>query len=388
VTISYRSLVQPPDSPGGPAFGVRPSKGGVSGAGSGFLVIPENVSSDVSHVTWDLSAFGAGASAITTFGEGAFDLKGAPAALMQGWYMAGKLKRYPETGDRNGFSASWLGDFPFDEQAEMDYIGGAYDYLGEFFAYLNPPPRYRVFMRQLDTPPYGGATALANSFMLSRGPAEPDEIGEPGPRGTFFHEMIHQWVGGIDAPYGVSSWFSEGLTTYYTHVLPMRGGFMPVNDFAEEINELSRKYYANPARTMSAEEITKVGFGDGDIRHIPYQRGALYFADLDSKLRAASGGERTLDMFMREIFQRRETDPAFEFNHDQWIALVTAEAGPSAREEFESVILNGGLIVPAADAFGPCFEGRDIVYGAGDAALEGVEWVRVEGVSDEECRNR
>lgn len=389
VTISYRSAVQPPDSPGGPAFGIRPSKGGVSGAGSGFLVIPENVVSGVSHVEWDLSAFGDGASAVTTFGEGAFELEAPPAALMQGWYIAGLVERYPAEGDRNGFSAAWLGDFPFDEHAEMEFIGGAYEYLGDFFAYLDPAPRYRVFMRQLDTPPYGGATALANSFMLSRGPARPDEAGQTGPRSTFFHEMIHQWVGGIDAPYGVSSWFSEGLTTYYTHVLPMRGGFTSIDEFAEGINGLSKSYFGNPARTMTAQEITEVGFGTNanDIRHIPYQRGALYFADLDSKIRAASGGARNLDIFMREIFERREADPDFTFNHDAWIELVEAETGAYAKEQFESVILDGAVIAPASDAFGPCFATRDIVHEVDGAALDGVEWVRVEGVADEECRN-
>lgn len=386
VTVSYSSAVQPPDSPGGPAFGIRPAAGGVSGAGSGFLVIPENVSSIASHVTWDLSAFGERASAISTFGEGAFVLEGPPAALTQGWYMAGPLERFPERGDHNGFSAAWLGDFPFDEQSEMAYAGDVYDYLGAFFAYLDPAPRYRVFMRQLDTPPYGGGTALANSFMLSRGPARPDESSETGPRGTFFHEMIHQWVGGVDAPHGVSSWFSEGLTTYYTHVLQLRGGYVSVDDFVKGLNRLSENYYSNRARTMSAEEITKVGFGDGDIRHIPYQRGALYFADLDSKIRAASGGARTLDVFMRELFERRETDPAFVFNHDAWVELVSREIGADARESFEAVILDGEVIFPPSDAFGACFSSRQIKYEIEGKVLGGLQWTRSDAHSDAECR--
>lgn len=390
VTISYRSLVQPTGGPPGPAFGIRPSAGGVSGAGAGFLVIPENVSSARSHVGWDLSAFGDNASAITTFGEGAFELEGPPAALMQGWYMAGPLERYPENGHRNGFSASWLGEFPFDEHAEMAFVGEAYAYLGDFFGYLDPPPRYRVFMRLMTTPPYGGGTALGNSFMLSRGPAEPEEIGKPGPRSTFFHEMIHQWVGGIEAPYGVNSWFSEGLTTYYTHVLPMRGGFISVEEFGENINELAKSYYSNPARAMTAQEITKIGFApnSNDIRHIPYQRGALYFADLDTKIRAASGGKRTLDQFMRDIFERREHDPSFVFNHDKWIELVTSELGPEAKKQFETVILGGAVIVPAANAFGSCFEQQKVAYTTDGEVLDGVEWVRDPTVPDDECVKR
>lgn len=387
VTISYRSLVQPASGPPGPAFGIRPSAGGVSGAGAGFLALPENTTADHTSVTWDLSAFGESAAAITTFGEGGFNVAGPPAAIMQGWYMAGPLERFPGQGDQNGFSAAWLGDFPFDEDAEMAFVADAYTYLADFFEYLEPAPRYRVFMRLMKTPPYGGGTALGNSFMLSRGPANPEEAGGEGPRKVFFHEMIHQWVGGIDAPHGVSSWFSEGLTTYYTHVLPMRGGFSTVDDFVKGVNALSKSYYSNPAREMSAAEITEVGFGDGDIRHIPYQRGALYFADLDAKIRAASGGKRTLDIFMREIFEQRENDPEFEFNHEKWIELTTEEIGPSAGDQFRSVILAGALIIPDASAFGPCLRPRPVTYETEDAALSGVEWTRVEGTPDDVCGN-
>ena len=39
---------------------------GVSGAGSGFLVIPEKVTSAVSKVRWDLAEFGPDASEVAT----------------------------------------------------------------------------------------------------------------------------------------------------------------------------------------------------------------------------------------------------------------------------------------------------------------------------------
>lgn len=386
IEITYRSLVQPAGEPPGPAFGIRPSGGGVSGAGSGFLVIPENTTSANSRVTWDLSAFGDGAAGLTSFGEDAFQLDGPPAALMQGWFMAGPLERYPEAGARNGFSAAWLGEFPFDEQAEMEFVGGAYEFIGKYFGYLDPPPRYRVFMRSLETPPYGGGTALVHSFMLSRAAPTANEMDGEGPRGTFFHEMIHEWVGGIEAPYGISSWFSEGLTTYYSQVLPMRGGFTSVDDFVDDINAISRGYYSNPAREMSAQAITDVGFGNNDIRHIPYYRGALYFADLDARLRKASGGARSLDIFMREIFVKRENDPDFTFDHDKWTELVTAEIGPAAAQEFQSVILDGAVIIPDPTAFGPCLRPHPTSYDTEESTLAGIEWSRVEDVDEETCR--
>ena len=80
----------------------------------------------------------------------------------------------------------------------MQWAGEAYAYLGDFFQYLDPRPRYRVFMRMLDSGREGaGGTALKNSFMLSQVPGMPREVATRH-RDTFVHEMIHQWVGRIE----------------------------------------------------------------------------------------------------------------------------------------------------------------------------------------------
>src|SRR5512142_1205347 len=108
ITISYRALVQPP--PGrGPPFGIRAYAGGVSGAGSGFLVLPEHQGNVRSRVHWDLTDLTAGATAMATYGDGDFERSGDPDELMQTWIMAGPLGRFRGTGTARGFSAAWLG---------------------------------------------------------------------------------------------------------------------------------------------------------------------------------------------------------------------------------------------------------------------------------------
>ena len=385
VTIAYRSAVQPAGSPNGPPFGIRPSAGGVSGAGSGFLVLPENVGPATITVRWQLDGLAPGSIAASSFGDGDFTLEAPPEQLMQGWYMAGPAGRYPESGDASGFSATWLGTPPWDPEKEMRFAAGVYAHLADFFPHLDPAPRYRVFIRVLDTPPYGGGTALVNSFMLSRGPARPDESTD-GPKGLFFHEMIHQFVGGIEGPVGVTSWFSEGLTSYYTTLLQFRGGFGSLDEYAEDINGVFRRYWTSPARNWSAERIVETGFGDERVRHTPYVRGQLYFADLDARIRAHSGGKRSLDAVLRETFARRERGDAFD--HAAWIGIVEAEAGPEAGAFFESVILEGDTIVPASEAFGPCFERRPVVLEIEGRGVDAYEWVRRDGVSEAFCRER
>lgn len=384
VSIAYRSLVQPPHAPGGPPFGIRPSAGGVSGAGSGFLVLPENVGPAALGVSWDLGGLAPGSLAASSFGDGHFELEAPPEELMQGWYMAGPAGRYPESGAAHGFSATWLGTPPWDPLAEMLFAAEVYAYLGDFFPHLRPAPRYRVFIRVLDTPPYGGGTALTNSFMLSRGPAKPGES-KDGPDGLFFHEMIHQFVGGIEGPVGVTSWFSEGLTSYYTTLLRFRGGFSSLEEYGDDVNGVFRRYWTSRARNWPAVQIVETGFGDEEVRHTPYNRGHLYFADLDARIRAASDGARSLDAVLRELFARREAGETFD--RAAWIAVVEAEAGPGAGELFEAVILRGETILPAPDAFGPCFVRRAAVLDTGSERLESHEWVRHGVLPEEACRD-
>ena len=382
--ISYRALVQPEGGPPGPAFGIRPSKGGVSGSGAGYMIVPVNAESSLSVLDWDLSEFGPGAVGVTTFGEGRVTVKGPPAALMQGWLIAGQAGQYPPADEESHFRAYWLGDFPFDVAAEMAYAKDLYDFFGEFFAYLDPAPDYRVFLRQLDTEPYGGATALANSFMLSRGPALPEEMGGQSPRSTLAHEMIHMWVGALSGEHVLTNWFSEGLTTYYEHTAPFRAGRVPMEEYVSELNALSERYYTNPAREMSAIEIGQVGFNDGRIRHAPYERGALYFADLDSRIRAASGGTRTLDMLLREVFTLRERGDV-ELTIEAWSDFVSAELGAEEEAYVRALHIDGQMIYPASDAFGACVRGVPATLEAEGETFEGMQWERVEGVAPEAC---
>ena len=382
--ISYRALVQPEGGPPGPAFGIRPSAGGVSGAGAGYMIVPVNSESNLSYLDWDLAEFGPGAVGVTTFGEGRVAVNGPPAALMQGWLMAGPAAQYPPAEEETHFRAYWLGDFPFDVPAEMAYAKDLYDFFGEFFAYLDPAPDYRVFLRQLDTEPYGGATALANSFMLSRGPASPEELGGQSPRSTLAHEMIHMWVGGLSGEHALTNWFSEGLTTYYEYTLPFRAGHVSLEDYISGLNSLSDRYYSNPARALSALEIGRVGFNDGRVRHAPYQRGALYFADLDARIRAASGGARTLDKLVREVFARRERGE-IELTIEAWSDFVSAELGTEEEPFVRALHIDGQLIYPAANAFGACVAGAPAPVTVEGETFDGMRWTQVEGVTAEGC---
>lgn len=389
VRIEYHMEVEPFTTRRGPPFNVKSSKGGVSGGGAGLLIIPENVHVDRSRVRWDLGEFPPGALGAGTFGEGSFELQGAPSALWPGWYMAGAVQRHPEAGVDAGFTAYWLGDFPFDPREEMGFLAAAYDWLGRFFGHPSPPPSYRVFMRVIDSPQtrFSG-TALGNSFLLSGGPDSGQETNDAPPRDTFVHEMIHLWVGQIEGPQGITSWFSEGLTSYYTLVLPARGRFESVDELAMYVNELAEEYYTSPGLGESAQAIAAVGFSNEEIRKTPYSRGAMYFADLDARIRSKSGGNRDLDDLIVPILKRRDTDPGFHFDHDAWSAAVTGELGADATVEFTARIIEGQPFDPVPDAFGPCFARHETRYSTAGGEVAGYKWIRELHGDDEQCLRR
>jgi len=391
VRIRYQTLVEQPTDRRGPPFNIKQTDAGVSGAGSAFLLLPQAVDSEFSRVRWDLREFTEYASGISTWGEGEFELAGGPDALMNGWYMAGPMGRYPDVGDERGFSASWLGDYTFDPEAEMEWVGNAYHWLADYFSYLSPPPRFRVFMRIIASQlTHFSGTELDGSFMLSGGPRSGESTNGAAPRGTFIHEMIHMWVGGIEAPDGIASWFSEGLTSYYSLVLPVRAGYENLDDYHEGINQLAENYFTSPGIAMSAQAITDVGFTNEYIRRTPYYRGTMYFADLDAQIRHKSGGTRDVNDLVQEIFARRHNDKDFVFDHDAWKATLTAEVGPQALAEFESRIIEGVPFEPDSDSFGPCFERVTASFtesqaGTPEKPLPGYRWARKAGVEDSLC---
>lgn len=386
VAVSYR--MRPNPTPlRGPQFDLYAHGGGMSSGGMALFVWPEDVGEATWRVEWDLDDLAPDSMAASTHGEGDLELEGGSDVIVQAYYMAGPMGRYASQSQEPSFFAYWLGETPFDAPEEMAWAADAYDYLSDFFG-DNETPSYKVFVRAVDAEEGLGGTALGNSFMVGVAAGRPD-ASATAPRGTIFHEMGHMFVGGLsNEPPGGAAWFGEGLNVHYTRLLLLRSGFAPVSEYLESINQSARNYYSSPYRTASADELFELGFstgvGAGSAQNVAYTRGSLYFADVDAKIRAASSGERTLDDAILPLFERRRNGEPL--TRELLIDALARQIGPGARQDLESVILQGELITPPPDAFGPCFERRPKTYGEGGERMEGYEWVRLPDMPDSECR--
>jgi len=306
---------------------------------------------------------------------------GPMSELARGYFMAGPLGRYPEGGwaSAAGFRGAWLGTPAWDVRAEMEWAAKGFAALREFFRDPDPPP-YTFFLRVLPESTTSGGTSLNNSFILA---VPAGAHAARAPRGTIFHEMVHHWGGSIAGEGGATSWFGEGLATYYTPLLMMRAGLDSLGAYGRSVNATARRYYASPHRNLPNDSIPRLFWADAEAREVPYARGALYFADVGARVRAASGGRRSLDDVVRPLLERRNKRGE-QLTERSWVEAIVKELGPGEAQRFDSLIVRGHTVVPAADAFGPCFTRRPARFGA----AEGYEWVRVEGIPDADCRRR
>jgi predicted metalloprotease with PDZ domain len=394
---------------------LRTAEGAVSGQGSGILIVPDDGVNYDARFRWDLSDLAPGS--ITTSGlTDDNDVRAPLATLSMNFFMAGPLHRYPAKGDRDGFAAYWHGTPPWDAPRTMEWVASMYEYMRKFHN-ETAPRRYRVMGRMLPPPAYGG-TALPNHFIFNA-PAGERDTTQTGPLLLLAHETGHLFIRGLQNPGGggpSNNWFTEGLNEYYAVMLALRSGLAPLDLVLQQMNLQTRNYYTNPRKNMPADSIARFNpMTDGRAQNASYERGLLFWADMDARIRAASKGQRNLDNVILPLIARARTQggegglggqarpggqPGW-FTPAELVDSLEKAAGPSARQMFDSVIVRGGTLVPVSNAFGPCFELRptkiaDRYMGSADARaqansapvpeIDAYLWARVSSVPDERCR--
>jgi hypothetical protein len=413
VTISFKARMWPPGTRTNPSPMLRTAAGAVSGQGAGMFVMPNDGVNYPTHFKWDMSDLAPGS--ITTSGlTDENDVRAPLQTLTQTFFMAGPLQRYPARGDRDGFVAYWHGTTRWDAQRDMAWVASMYEYMRKFHGETTPR-RYRVMGRMLPPPAYGG-TALANHFIFNGLNAQYDSS-DVGPLLLLAHETGHLFVNGLQNPGGggpSNNWFSEGLNEYYAISLALRSGLAKPEMVLAEINLQTRNYFTNPRKNMPADSVAMNNpLTDVMAQNISYERGTLFWAEMDARIRAASNNKRNLDNVMVPLITRArklggESAPANGpragwFTPAELVDSLVKEAGPSARQFFDSVIVRGKDIVPSKNAFGPCFElrptpiqGRYLGSNAARQAAIGLPpapnidaymWARVTSVPDDKCKS-
>lgn len=351
--VNYRATIPIfPPIRSGPPYALSTEGGGFSGAGNCFLLMPVKINPKSLSIRWDLSELGPGCSGTSSFGDGDLivDDPKAIERLPSAFFMAGPLRRYPEEPRNKGFSSAWLGSPPFDPLPLMIWTEKLYRYYLGFFKVAEEKP-YRVFFRYNSINP-GGGVGLFNSFVATF-----DEKTEAESLKLLLsHEMFHTFSPSMNDNQGhglsPTMWFSEGLAVFYQRLIPLRAELISPNDFLNDLNKTAARYYTNILNDTPNDQIAPRFWEDTRIRVLPYDRGSMYMAVVDGRIRKASGGKRSLDDIILALIERERK--GLSNTPETWIELLTKELGAEAKKEYEAM-LAGALMLPDSDCFGPCF---------------------------------
>lgn len=358
LTIRYRAPISNALNPRGaaPPLELRTESGGFSGDASTFLVLPDSDSIYRIALHWDFAALGPGAAGLSTLGAGDVGFAaggGGPqrklgAVYESGLYvMGGRIHTRPSPLSGAGFMSAWQGQPPFDANALMKWTQSLY---GSYVKFFRAPPGqpYEVFLRR-NLVNAGGGVEVGRSFVGTfdqQTEAQDLEL-------TLAHEMVHTFVGGLDDPQGLlASWYTEGLAVYYQRVLPWRAGLISTEDFLVDLNKTAARYYTDLLNDTPNGQIPARFWADTRVRVLAYDRGSLYFAQLNAELRARSGHEQSLDNLVLQMLDRRRR--GLPVDEAAWVSLVRKAVGRAGVAQFDAM-LAGKLVLPASAAFGPCF---------------------------------
>ncbi|MGC6330313.1 peptidase M61 [Rhizorhabdus sp. FW153] len=353
VTLRYSLPAHATLPPRGPAppFSFSADGGGVSAAGHVFLLLPPGDHQYRTTYGWDLSRAPRGSRGVSSLGEGtvtaAEPLDGEQ--IRMSFFMAGRIGTYPAKVPSGGFFGAWQGAPAFDASSLLAWTGTLYDHYARFFGQKTSPP-YGVFLRY-NPINAGGGVGLFRSFVTTFGRGKGSNAEKI--KLTLAHEMFHTFQPFIGNPAGLeSSWFGEGLATYYQAWLPFRFGMIGPEAYIADVNWTAARYYSSAMATVPNAEVPKRFWADTRIRTLPYDRGMLYFATVDDAMRKASGGRKSLDDLVFAMLALEKSGKVTD--NGDWEKLLAVDLGPKAVEAFRA-FLAGAMPLPASDAFGPCF---------------------------------
>lgn len=195
--------------------------------------------------------------------------------------------------------------------------------------------------------------------------------------GLVSHELFHAWnvkrlrpveLGPFDYErenHTRSLWVSEGLTSYYQHLLLHRAGLTERDELLKKLGEAIERVQSTPGRAVQSLEQASYDAWirfyrwDENTRNSTidyYRKGAVVGFLLDARIRAASGGLKSLDDAMRLAYSRHADVRGF--TPQEFQQACEQVAGASLEGFFASAVRGTDELdyEPALEFFGLRFE--------------------------------
>jgi predicted metalloprotease with PDZ domain len=334
---------------------------GVFGVNNMLFLTPQTEGKYRVALDWDLSAMAPGSTAVSSLGEG--NLTTEPMQLSKmtfAMFMAGPIKRSPDPAN-GAFSAVWTGEPKFDVKSAMQWTAKLHGYMSKVFADPVAKP-YHVFLREH---PGGNGVAAWQAFVLGYSPNTTAQ----GTERLLGHEMTHTWTAA-----DIGKWYSEGNAVYYQTLLAWRAGMMSTEDRLNDINLTAARYYTNDMMGAPDTDVLPNFWTDMRYNVLPYDRGAIYFAVLDGKIRKKSKGKRTIDDLIRAMVALSRDEK--EITEKTWADMLQKELGDEGPAIHTGMMTGKLRLVPESGDYGPCFRRIAVKIPRYDLGFGGPEIIR------------
>lgn len=172
------------------------------------------------------------------------------------------------------------------------------------------------------------------------------------------HESFHTWLGEkmkFAEPEQLVFWFKEGFCDYYTRLLLLRAKLITLDEYVIEYNKILYAYYTSSARYERNERVINEFWTNQKIMTLPYMRGDIIAHNLNTIIIKNSGGTKSLDDLMRDIYKRTQTESLI-ISNGSLSALIRFYAGDQALSDIMKTLNSGAVLKTHPDAIGPCFK--------------------------------
>jgi len=167
------------------------------------------------------------------------------------------------------------------------------------------------------------------------------------------HEFVHAWnvkqfrplpLGPFDYTKPVRTgdlWFAEGVTDYYAKILTFRSGVFGEEWLLSELgDQIVTLQHASNRFKLTLEDCSRRawengGMGVGDLSY--YNKGLVAGFLLDAAIRSSTGGKKSLDNVLRNLFSRyRLPKPGYE--EDALRLEINSVAGSDLTDVYKTLI--------------------------------------------------
>lgn len=353
VTVSYFVPLAPPLAlKSGPVKDLQAAGDGISGALGSFLLFPDQSKKININLHWILNN---GQDAVCSQGVGKnISFQTSLDDLFEIQFLAGSLYAYANNKITAGFNMYGLGQEVNDElNTSADWYSKAYEIIRDS---LNGSPTvpFYYFFRSYNGNPMSSGRASSGSFLLYL--PKKISMNDEDIRILSAHEMIHVFVSDLVDPDDLTDWYIEGIADYLSVKLLYDGHLIDVKKYLEEINGQAAVYYTNKLRSIPNQKIPETMWSGTNAWTTPYSRGAMYFADLEGKLKQHRAKVTVLSLVnvLNAMKKRGE-----KITSESWINLLEKEVGAWALADYETM-LSGKLLIPGDNAFGGSFKRKPV----------------------------